>query len=285
MDVRDLAPALLGMGQLFDAANALLNGDAAKVRVQVKATEPGCFQITFDVIQSLGDHLITVLIGPKITAAANLIGLISGGVAGIGGLIWLIKKLKGGSPDKVEPLESEMVRLSFGDQHVDIPVQLLRLYQDVAVRTAAQRIIEEPLTKDGIDSFEIRENLKIIIRVNQEEAIFFQKPQIPDEVLLDDVRRSAFSIISLAFKEDRKWRLNDGTNPINATIEDDEFLSRVDNNQVAFSKGDILICDVKVVQRRTDAGLKTDYTVIRVVEHIPAARQIPFQFEIRDDEQ
>ena len=187
MDVRDLAPALLGMGQLFDAANALLNGDAAKVRVQVKATEPGCFQITFDVIQSLGDHLITVLIGPRITAAANLIGLISGGVAGIGGLIWLIKKLKGGSPDKVEPLEAEMVRLSFGDEHVDIPVQLLRLYQDVAVRTAAQRIIEEPLTKEGIDSFEIRENLKIIIRINQEEAIFFQKPQIPDEVLLDDV--------------------------------------------------------------------------------------------------
>ena len=80
-----------------------------------------------------------------------------------------------------------MVRLSFGDEHVDIPVQLLRLYQDVAVRTAAQRIIEEPLTKEGIDSFEIRENLKIIIRINQEEAIFFQKPQIPDEVLLDDV--------------------------------------------------------------------------------------------------
>ncbi len=37
MDVRDLAPAMLGLGQLFDAANAALNGDSARIRVQVKA--------------------------------------------------------------------------------------------------------------------------------------------------------------------------------------------------------------------------------------------------------
>ena len=53
MDVRDLAPAMLGLGQLFDAANSALNGDNAQIKVQVKATEPGCFQITFEVIQTL----------------------------------------------------------------------------------------------------------------------------------------------------------------------------------------------------------------------------------------
>src|ERR1700733_2424669 len=79
MDVRDLAPAMLGVGQLLDAANAALNGDNARIKVQVKATEPGCFQITFEVIQSMGEHLIALLSGPTATAAANLVTLLTGG--------------------------------------------------------------------------------------------------------------------------------------------------------------------------------------------------------------
>ena len=45
MEVRDLAPALLALGQLLDAANATLNGDAAKIKLQVKATGTGSFEI------------------------------------------------------------------------------------------------------------------------------------------------------------------------------------------------------------------------------------------------
>ncbi len=275
MDVRDLAPAMLGLGQLFDAANATLNGESARVRVQVKATEPGCFQITFEVVQTIGEHLVAFLTRDGVTAANNLVGLIIG-VPAVGiGLFGLIKKLRGGNFEKVEPLPDDMIRLTFGDEHVDVPLSLLRLYQNVAVRTAAQRVVEEPLKKDGIESFEVRENLELVIRITKQESTYFTKPHIPDEMLLDDIRRSAFSIISLAFKEDNKWRLNDGTNPISATIEDADFLSKVDANLVSFSKGDILLCDVRVVQRQTDTGLRTDYTVVRVVEHRPAARQLP----------
>jgi hypothetical protein len=279
MDVRDLAPAMLGLGQLFDAANSALNGDNARIRVQVKATEPGCFQIAFEVVQTLGEHLIALLAGPTVTAAANLVGLLVGVPAGTIGLIGLIRYLKGGKFDKVDPLPEGMVRLTIGDEHIDIPLTLLRLYQDVAVRTATQKVIEEPLQKDGIESFEVREHLHVIVRITKKEAPYFAKPHVPDVTLVDDIRRSAFSIISLAFKEDNKWRLNDGTNAISAAIEDEDFLSKVDANQIAFSKGDILICDVRVLQKQTDAGLKTEYTVVRVVEHRPAVRQLPLPLQ------
>ena len=275
MDVRDLAPAMLGLGQLFDAANSALNGDNAQIKVQVKATEPGCFQITFEVIQTIGDHLIALLSGPHVTAAANLIGLLVGVPTGGIGLISLIKRLKGGKFDKIEQLPEGTVRLTFGDENIDVPISLLRLYQDVAVRTATQKIVEEPLKKEGIDSFEIRDHQKVIVHITKKESGFYAKPQVPDSTLVDDIRTSAFSIISLAFKEDNKWRLNDGTNAISAAIEDIDFLNRVDANQISFSKGDILICEVRVVQKQTEGGLKTEYTVVRVVEHRPGARQLP----------
>lgn len=275
MDVRDLAPAMLGLGELFDAANSALNGDNARIKVQVKATEPGCFQITFEVIQTIGAQLVSLLSGPSVTAAANLVGLIVGVPAGTVGLWSLIKRMRGGKFDAVRPLAEDTVRLTIGAEEIDIPLALLRLYQDVAVRAATQKVIEEPLKKDGVDSFEARRGTTISIKISKSEAASFARPEIPDATLVDDTRRSAFSIISLAFKEDNKWRLNDGTNAISATIEDAEFLSRVDANQISFSKGDILVCDVKVVQKQTGSGLKTEYTVVRVIEHRPAARQLP----------
>ena len=279
MDVRDLAPAMLALGQLFDAANTALHGDDRRIKVRVQATEPGSFQIAFEVVQTLGENLIALFSGPDATAAANLVTLVTGGTGATYGLFKLVKWLRGKSPSRVEKLPDNSVRLTIGDETLDIPLDLLRLYQDIPVRAAAQKVIEEPLKKDGIDSFEIRESGSTVVRVEKSEAVYFAKPQIPDETLVNELRRSAFSIISLAFKEDNKWRLNDGTNAISADIDDKDFLLKVDTNQVSFSKGDILICDVRVVQKQTDLGLRTEYTVERVVEHRPAARQLPLPLD------
>jgi hypothetical protein len=197
------------------------------------------------------------------------------------GLIWLIKKCRGKSPSKVEKISEDAVQTTIDGITIDIPLQLMRLYQDLSVRTAAQKLME-PLQRDGIDSFEVRENRTTVVRVEKSEVSFFTKPNIPDEILIDEVRRSAYSIISLAFKEDNKWRLHDGTNGISVDMEDGDFLSQVENNQISFSKGDILICDVRVTQKRTDKGLRTEYIVEKVIDHRSAARQLPLQFPESD---
>lgn len=281
MDVRDLAPAMMAIGQLCDAANSVLHGDRSKIKVHVKATEPGSFAILLDIIQNGPSQLLGFLSSQEVSAAANLKSLLFGGgpLIGVPSLIWLIKALKGRKPEKVANLATGSVRITIGDTSIDVPLELLRLYQDISVRSAAQKVVEEPLKSEGIDSFRVMNGKAIDLEVSRSESSYYAKPVIPDDILLDDTRRSAFSIISLAFKEDNKWRLNDGTNPISVTIEDKIFLDKVDNNQVSFSKGDILLCDVRVVQKQTEQGLKTDYTVIRVVDHRSAARQLPLPLE------
>lgn len=275
MDVRDLAPALLAVGQLFDAANTVLNRDEARINVNVKATGQGSFEIVFEVVQTLQSQLVSFFSGETVTAALNLKELVIGGPSAIAGLIWLIKKLRGKRPDKVERISDSHVRVSINGESFDVPLALMRLYQDIAVRTAAHKVVAEPLKKDGIDTFEAREDGRPLVSVKKNEVESFDKPDLPDETLVETTRRAAFSIISLAFKDDNKWRLFDGNTQISARIEDQSFLQRVNDNQIAFAKGDILICDVAITQKRTSEGLTTEYVVEKVVEHRPGLRQLP----------
>jgi hypothetical protein len=279
MDVRDLAPALMALGQLFDAANQNISPES-QIKLDVKATERGSFQIVLELSQNWSSQVLEFFASPDVSGATNLLSWVLGigGPASIG-LIGLVKMLRGKGPDKIEKLADNTMRLTIGSESFVIPFELLRLYQDLAVRSALQKLVEEPLKKDGIDTFSVKQDKITVVSIDKSESESFTKPSLPDEILIEQVRRAAFSIISLAFKEDNKWRLYDGNTQISATISDADFLQRVDANQVSFSKGDILMCDVKITQKRTPEGLKTDYIVERVVEHRPAARQLPLQLE------
>jgi len=270
MDVRELAPAMLGVGELFDAMNLLLNGETAEVKVNVRAHEPGCFSVVFDIVQGWKDGAIALLSGDLVTSAINLKELLLGGA----GLIWWIRKHRGKAPDKVERLSGNMIRVTYGDESFDVPLELLRLYQDLAVRSALEKVVHKPLQAPGIDLVEFGARSLPDQRVTADDADAFRTPEIPERVLVKDVREAAFSIVSLAFKEDNKWRLHDGSNAVNAVIRDEEFLARVDRNQIRFAKGDVLICEVEFTQKQTAKGLVTENIVTKVKQHIAAPRQL-----------
>lgn len=270
MDVRDLAPALLSLGKLFDAANFIINGDKVTINLQVKAHSAGSFEVALELFQSLGAQVSHFLAGDFITSVLNLKELIVGG--GVG-LFYLIKKLKGKNPDRVMHLNNGMVSLELNGETIIVPVNLLRLYQDVAVRVAAEEVLR-PLYHEKIDRFVIRDNGEVIEEITKKDIDYFTLPDIRDEIINESAHEAAYSIVSLAFKDDNKWRLHDGNSTISVQMKDNIFRRKVEENLISFSKGDILRCRIKATQWRADSGLKTEYEVLEVIEHIPAARQM-----------
>lgn len=275
MNVRDLAPAMLAVGEAFEALNVLYNGKAAKVAVNVRAHEPGCFKVVFDVVQLLREGT-EFLSGTEVSGALNLLQILFGGGSIAGGLIWLTKKLKGKAPEKIEKLTPGMLRLTLDDETYDIPIELLDAYKDLRVRRAVEGFVAKPLQRPGIDEMIVDQSGKQLARVTGEEAPMFKAPEPEDDVIVDDTRRAAFTIGSLDFDEDGMWKLIDGNSPIKAKIDDKRFLAMIENDEIRFAKHDVLVCMVHFVQRRAVKGLTNEYTVIEVLEHIPAPRQLRF---------
>ena len=281
MNVRDLAPAMMAVGSFFEAANRMTNGGRASVAVNVRATSAGSFHVSFEVVQSLGlTNVLAADIGDFLTTATAIKALlIGGGGSAVGGIFALIKSLRGRRP-QLTRINEGLYTLTLDGETYEVPVDLLRLYQDAAVRRSIQDMVK-PVREPGIDRFMLREADKTIQEVTKANIEAFNVPEFSD-LILDEVRRHAFSIVSLAFKEKNKWRLTDGQNTFSVSMNDEAFQRKVDNNDIAFAKGDVLICDLRSIQWQVEEGVKSEYEVIRVVSHRPA-RQLSFFDEDMQD--
>jgi hypothetical protein len=110
-------------------------------------------------------------------------------------------------------------------------------------------------------------------RIEKPEGFAFRPPIDRESGAYEYRYRAPFSIVSLSFKQGNKWRLNDGRTTLNVTVVDDGFLRRIDHSEIAFSKGDILICDVRVETRERPGGLHAEFFIERVIEHRKPTQQ------------
>ena len=277
MDVRDLAPALIAIGDLFEESNRIINGNRINLSVEVVALEAGSFGIKFGFNQSFTSQAISFLTGEKVASILALKELIGGGKTvgtfTVYGLYHLIRWLKGKKPTSIDDLKNGYIKIIFNSQTYIFPSRVLELYQEISIRKAVEESLK-PLLKEGINEFQMYSNNHLAEKIVSSEVRYFETPILEDEKILENEHEAAYSIVSLAFKEDNKWRLHDGSSTISVGIRDDTFLKKVEQNQISFSKGDILICKVRTTQWQTNSGLRTEYELLEVTEHKKAGRQL-----------
>lgn len=148
----------------------------------------------------------------------------------------------------------------------------VQIAESVAVREHAKKAVST-LSNDGIDVIKVRRPKTDDLEITKSEVIYFDYAET-EEQLADETRTMTLQIISLSFKEDNKWRVTDGGEPFGATIEDATFLNQIANNEIAFSKGDYLVCVVRERQFRSSKGLKKERYIIEVKDHKPASKQL-----------
>jgi hypothetical protein len=87
------------------------------------------------------------------------------------------------------------------------------------------------------------------------------------EIVSDTTSKKIMPLIeSLTFKDDDKWDVHDGVATFHASIEDPEFLAKIDAGE-RFGKGDVLLVDLRKVQSVDGGKLSTESTIVKVWEH------------------
>jgi len=273
MDVRELAPALMALSNMLEEANKVAFPDSGSVKVHVQGNfKGGSFGVNLIAIQGITDQIVAILSGPHSSAFSNLMAILEaiGLIGGSGyGLIGLLKWLRGRKPTSIQISDNqyifEVIESNFSETFA-VDFITGKLYQSRLVRKELALVVK-PLERDGIHLFASGKDGKTSEVIEKEDTPCFEFTE-SEEIISDIIMENILlQIESAAFKDQNKWRFNDGTCSFFGEIADSEFIQEINNGIERFGKGDVLNVDLRRTQFISEKGLKTDYSIVCVHEH------------------
>lgn len=270
MDVRDLAPAMIAVNDLLSNANKALNGDKADLNLKVNASfRAGSFGMELHTVVHFLSQIRDMFASDNASAISNawtileIVGFVSGA-----GLIGLIRFLKGKKPTKIIDEDGRLKVYLNETEYYETDGKVVKLYKNRTIVSDLNKMLE-PLEKDGIDSFFVSrtgDKKDADLAIDESELTYFKYQEIEND-LSENITETFVQIEAAVFKDNNKWKFDNGGSPINAAILDEEFLRKIDAGELRFGKGDLLKVKLKTIQTFAHGKLKTEFQVIEVLEH------------------
>lgn len=290
IDVRDLAPALLSLGEVIQAANRALNGGRAQASLRMKATNLGSFEALLNVdisfLTAIGDMLDLMTDNPdRVVAADQLLDLlikagkvVGGTVIGLTGLFGALKLLKGGKPDEVKHQSDGTVVIAKAGSSVVIDQRTMILLNDLPTRNAVEEFGSKALNVRGVTSVRLgdaTDGAPLLLQKVDLVALKVPGPEVEEPIIEKAEREVLLKIITSAFRDGYKWRFSDGgEKPFTAEMEDLAFINSVAEGKIFLSANDTLRCLIREEQILGPAGLSKETAIVKVVEHLPGPTQL-----------
>lgn len=281
MPVRDLAPALLALGELFQEVNAIVDPVAPPVSLEIRATEQGSFGVDLNLARALGEFLSR----PEIQQVGLLVGLVADSAYGILAFLrWLRhRQIVSRTPDPDRP-GSVAVEDNEGNVVV-IQNSVVNIYDSPRARALAREVIR-PLKEPGVEELRMERPQQETLRIRKGETEAFDAP-IPDETLTEQELTMYLTVVSPVFTRGNKWKFSGlGIPTFWAEIKDESFWDRVEARRDLFGYGDLLNARMNMRQVRTETGrLDTDWTILEVLDHTPGTGPPPTLFSGEPEEE
>lgn len=290
MDVHDLAPALLAIGDLCKVANEALNGSAASVKVLVRAdVEQKCFQLQLELVQTLYEQFTTLLDSDGVQDAKNILEWLGIGAAGVsaagGSLFWLYKQLWGKRSESDVSIEASakdgsIVYQIVGDgNQIVVAPEVHKIAQDPRALAAVKKFLG-PLEREGYETLEFEIDGLVTQRFTKEEAARIVAAN-PDAIVVRSERelvstiKTTVGIRKAAFEGASKWELS-WKQTIEANIADVDWLHEFQQGRVTVLPKTRLLVDLEeraqLDENENEIG-KPSYKVLKVYGIVPPEHQ------------
>lgn len=270
--VRDLAPALLALGELVADASVLIDPDRAPAELSIDTIAAGSSTVRLIVsITDQSDRLTDLLA----TDAASVLAEIRDVVIGPRGLLRLTRRARNRTiTQRAAAGASNLTRVTLEDgEELEAQDEAVELYLDRGARRNATAIVR-PLRHRGFETLELTSPTAPPTLITALDAEAFDVPASPESAPVETEIEMLVDVAAPAFPINNKWRLSNGTaGSFWATIGDGAFLNRVNAGE-PFRKGDSLRCLFKVTHHDTPLGPQTEHHVIEVLQHVARGQQL-----------
>ncbi|UCH62476.1 MAG: hypothetical protein JSU77_11850 [Fidelibacterota bacterium] len=293
MDVEQLAPALMAVGEICREANYIINADRAKVHVLVKSDSGGkCFDISLEVVQTVYEQVKGLLKEQEVASAKELLEWL-GIIAKVGaapvtwGLFQYLKKRK--ARNIVSVVEEDgtgtvKVQIDGESSPIIINQRVYQLSESRKILKSSKGIVA-PTQAPGFESVEFRSDEQIHEIIDKQEARDIMRTEIDeyDEGLEPQIVNAVLKIYSPVFDvHSTTWRFYYGEEIIKADVSETSIAQDV-IRRGSINVADIYKVKLQITQRITPAGMyRNDYKIIDILDFTPGPEQqrLPFNSQI-----
>jgi len=285
VDVFQLAPTLLALGELIQEGNQEVNPGGRQIGVNVKPFREGSFIVDLTVfpqshLQQFLDLLSTHPVD-QIKTVLEWIGLVAGTPFGA---VQLVKWLKG-KPKSVEEVgPGELRYTAVDDRSITVAGPVHKLVSNSSITNNIYRVYGAPIERQESIS-----DVKTYIEDHGESEVVVTRDEVPalKEYLsqgeiqgTEIVKEHTHSGVYLnpkrgAFDGDpRDWSFRRGGEIVVATIKDVGFLEKCAKGEYRLNHSDLLIVDLLERQRvEGTTVLKPVYEILRVTNYVRGPEQ------------
>lgn len=258
MDVYEAAANMVAFSNYVVLAAKRVYGEQVEVRAEVQGFQEGSF---------ITDLLFHVAGAGATIWSAYPVSDVKGVLTVVRESLGLYRFLKGEAPRKTEHVNDNHVQVTNNNgQIINVQADSLFLTLDPKAGKAAEQFVHKALSKPGFSGIEVSSEDAQVVSATSAEAAFF-RPIGVDTEITDQTVKLALTIEKPSLKDgDDKWHMWDGDQSSAYQMEDKEFLARIDHGE-PFRKGDVLECDVRIVQTTGPGGLKTRRSITMVRHH------------------
>jgi hypothetical protein len=280
MDVHELAPSLLALGDICRIANETFNGDQAAVKILVRAdVEQKCFQLQLEFVQTLYDQFSSLFGHDDIKDAKDLLGLIGLVATGAGttvvGLMEFYKRICSDKQDSVS-IEttarggSVVYQVIGSGNTVSVSPEVHKLAQDPRMFPAVKRMLS-PLGHEGYNklAFVVDERVTQYFSKDEANAII----RTPEEAIVTKTEKEQVSQIRTSvrvkkaiFEGSSKWSIV-YKKAVEAKMADIDWLNDFQSGKIMLQPRCKLIVDLEERVPINDDGEETGqatYTIMKV---------------------
>ena len=289
MDVSHLAPALLSLSEVVQAANFLANGEKASIKILVNANlEQKCFELDIELVLTAWEQARRLIEDKDIATAkeiAEWIGIAITAGSPVG-LFQLIKWLRGKKIVSVTDVKlkggrnSVQIRVEGQSDPRSVAKTAYELYSNVSTRRKALDVLS-PLREEGYDSLQFYKGNDVFAefeKADVSETDSSDLPEVAPQNLHTSNIRATVRIRKAAYEGTSKWTLIH-KHAIQALIEDAEWLNRFQANQELAPPGSSLYVDMEEVYITSENGEmigEPSYRVVKVHKVVLPPRQMDF---------